>query len=108
MTDAHAGTGGSVEGTWTSTCSRCRRRTSRPTGRRRRRSGRSPRSMGRSAIASFAATISAVAEFESRAHRDEVMEKVMQDPRVTEMLEGEQIAHMSKMRYGGFHAFVNP
>jgi uncharacterized protein YbaA (DUF1428 family) len=50
----------------------------------------------------------AVAEFESRAHRDEVMDKVMKDPRVTEMVEGEQIADMSQMRYGGFQTFVNP
>jgi len=50
----------------------------------------------------------AVAEFESRAHRDEVMDKVMKDPRVTEMVDGEQIADMSQMRYGGFQTFVNP
>lgn len=50
----------------------------------------------------------AVAEFESRAHRDEIMDKVMKDPRVTEMVEGEQIADMSQMRYGGFQTFVNP
>jgi uncharacterized protein YbaA (DUF1428 family) len=50
----------------------------------------------------------AVAEFESRAHRDEVMDKVMKDPRVTEMAEAEQIADMSQMRYGGFQTFVNP
>jgi uncharacterized protein YbaA (DUF1428 family) len=50
----------------------------------------------------------AVAEFESRAHRDAVMEKVMKDPRVTEMVEGEQIANMGQMRYGGFQTFVNP
>jgi uncharacterized protein YbaA (DUF1428 family) len=50
----------------------------------------------------------AVAEFETRAHRDEVMDKVMQDPRVTEMVGGEQIADMSQMRYGGFQTFVSP
>jgi len=49
-----------------------------------------------------------VAEFESRAHRDEVMDKVMKDPRVTDMVAGEQIADMSRMRYGGFQTFVNP
>ncbi len=49
----------------------------------------------------------AVAEFESRAHRDEVMEKVMKDPRVN-ALEGEVLADMSQMRYGGFQTFVNP
>jgi len=50
----------------------------------------------------------AVVEFESRAHRDEVMDKVMEDPRVTEMVGGEQITDMSQMRYGGFQTFVNP
>jgi uncharacterized protein YbaA (DUF1428 family) len=50
----------------------------------------------------------AVAEFDSREHRDEVMAKVMQDPRVGEQTEGEQIADMSAMRYGGFETFVNP
>jgi uncharacterized protein YbaA (DUF1428 family) len=48
----------------------------------------------------------AVAEFQSRAHRDDVMSKAMKDPRVTELEEGEQIADMSKMRYGGFQTFV--
>lgn len=50
----------------------------------------------------------AVAEFESRAHRDAVMDRVMKDPRVTEMVEGDQIADMSQMRYGGFQTLVNP
>lgn len=50
----------------------------------------------------------AVAEFGSRAHRDEVMDKVMNDPRVTEMVEREPLAHMDQMRYGGFQTFVNP
>ena len=48
----------------------------------------------------------ALVEFESRAHRDEVMGKVMEDPRVVAMTEGEQIADMSAMRYGGFKTFV--
>jgi len=46
----------------------------------------------------------AVAEFESRAHRDQVMAAVMEDPRVTAMLE--PVADMSRMRYGGFETFV--
>ena len=50
----------------------------------------------------------AVAEFESREHRDEVMGKVMDDPRVGAMTEAEQIADMSAMRYGGFETFVDP
>ena len=48
----------------------------------------------------------AVAEFESRAHRDEVMGRVMQDPRVVALVEGDQIADMRQMRYGGFATFV--
>lgn len=50
----------------------------------------------------------AVAEFESRAHRDEVMEKVMQDSRVAEMVDREPLTDMSQMRHGGFETFVNP
>ena len=50
----------------------------------------------------------AVVEFDSRDHRDEVMGKVMEDPRVGAMAEGEQIADMSAMRYGGFETFVEP
>lgn len=50
----------------------------------------------------------AVAEFSSRAHRDEVMDKVMADPRVKEMTDGEEIADMSGMRFGGFQTFVDP
>ncbi|HEX2415351.1 MAG TPA: DUF1428 family protein [Thermoleophilaceae bacterium] len=49
----------------------------------------------------------AVAEFESRAHRDEVMEKVLKDPRVTALEEGEQVTDMGQMRYGGFETFVD-
>lgn len=46
----------------------------------------------------------AVAEFRSRAHRDEVMK----DPRVVELVEGEELADMSQLRYGGFATFVSP
>ncbi len=52
------------------------------------------------------ALISAVVEFRSRAHRDEVMEKVMKDPRVTALTEGGDLADMSRMRYGGFEPLV--
>ena len=48
----------------------------------------------------------AVAEFESRAHRDAVMAKVMADPRVAALVDGEQIADMDQMRYGGFAVLV--
>jgi uncharacterized protein YbaA (DUF1428 family) len=50
----------------------------------------------------------AVVEFESRAHRDDVMGKVLADPRVVALAEGDEIADMSQMRYGGFETFVNP
>ncbi len=46
-----------------------------------------------------------MAEFTSRAHRDQVMEKVLQDPRVVALLD-EPLADMSRMRYGGFATFV--
>jgi len=49
----------------------------------------------------------AVAEFESREHRDEVMKKVLDDPRVTALMEGDQIAHMEQTRYGGFRTFLS-
>jgi uncharacterized protein YbaA (DUF1428 family) len=48
----------------------------------------------------------AVAEFDSRSHRDEVMEKVLADPRV-KALEGHEVADMSQMRYGGFETLVD-
>jgi uncharacterized protein YbaA (DUF1428 family) len=50
---------------------------------------------------------SAVAEFGSREHRDEVMAKVMADPRVTALTEGEPLANMAEMRYGGFELLVS-
>jgi uncharacterized protein YbaA (DUF1428 family) len=49
----------------------------------------------------------AVAEFDSRAHRDEVMAKVMQDPRVKALTDGDQLAAMDQMRYGGFELLVS-
>jgi uncharacterized protein YbaA (DUF1428 family) len=36
------------------------------------------------------------------------MDNVMKDPRVTAMTEGDEIADMAQMRYGGFQTFVNP
>ena len=50
----------------------------------------------------------AVAEFRSREHRDEVMAKVMEDPRITKLVGGEELADMSRMRYGGFETLVEP
>ena len=53
----------------------------------------------------------ALAEFDSREHRDEVMGRVMEDPRVVSMAEGgegKELADMDAMRYGGFETFVSP
>ena len=49
---------------------------------------------------------SAVVEFESRAHRDAVMEQALADPRVVSMADAPAIADMAQMRYGGFETFV--
>jgi len=48
---------------------------------------------------------SAVAEFKSREHRDEVMAKVMADERIKQM-EDIELADMTGMTYGGFTQFV--
>jgi uncharacterized protein YbaA (DUF1428 family) len=49
----------------------------------------------------------AVVEFESRAHRDTVMEQAMADPRIVAMSETDTgVADMAQMRYGGFETFV--
>jgi uncharacterized protein YbaA (DUF1428 family) len=50
----------------------------------------------------------AVVEFGSRTHRDEVMDKVMKDDRVTAMSGHDELADMDRMQYGGFQTFVNP
>ena len=50
----------------------------------------------------------AVVDFKSRAHRDEVMAKVMCDERVEQLICGQQpLADMSRMSYGGFETFVS-
>jgi uncharacterized protein YbaA (DUF1428 family) len=49
----------------------------------------------------------AVVDFKSRAHRDEVMAKVMCDVRVEAMLDGQPLADMNRMSYGGFETFVS-
>jgi len=36
------------------------------------------------------------------------MAKVMRDARVTALEQGDQLAEMSRMRYGGFRTFVRP
>jgi uncharacterized protein YbaA (DUF1428 family) len=48
----------------------------------------------------------AVVDFESREHRDEVMAKVIADPRVNDMGD-DAIADMEQMRYGGFATIVD-
>lgn len=60
---------------------------------------------GMAAAEGFVQT-AAIAEFDSRRHRDEVMEAVMADERVTALLDGEQPAEMSQMRFGGFETFI--
>jgi uncharacterized protein YbaA (DUF1428 family) len=54
------------------------------------------------------ALTAAVAEFSSRAHRDGVMDRVMADPRVKALMEGEPPADMTRMRYGGFVPLITP
>jgi uncharacterized protein YbaA (DUF1428 family) len=48
----------------------------------------------------------AVVEFASRTHRDEVMDRVLSDPRVDQLMEGEALADMGRMTYGGFAPLV--
>ncbi|MDP1847119.1 MAG: DUF1428 family protein [Solirubrobacteraceae bacterium] len=49
----------------------------------------------------------AVVDFRSRAHRDEVMAKVMCDARVEQLAEARPLADMTRMSYGGFETFVS-
>lgn len=45
--------------------------------------------------------------FESRAHRDEVNEKVMKDPRLAEDMESQEMPFdVKRMLYGGFEMLV--
>jgi len=44
--------------------------------------------------------------YKSRAHRDRVNAKVMQDPRMAKMMAEPPIMNMKRMRYGGFKAIV--
>ncbi len=45
------------------------------------------------------------ATYKSRAHRDEVMKKVMADPRMQEGMQNIP-AYMKRMIYGGFEVFI--
>lgn len=60
------------------------------------------------AMANGGALTAGVVEFESRQHRDEVMAKAMEHPRVKEMTRGDQLTDMTLMIFGGFEAFVEP
>ena len=57
-------------------------------------------------VPSNLAMTAAFVEFESREHRDEVMERVLADPRVAALVDGEELTDMSAMRYGGFENLV--
>ncbi len=48
----------------------------------------------------------AVVEFRDRAHRDAVMAAVLEDPRVTSLMDADALADMGRMRYGGFATLV--
>ena len=49
----------------------------------------------------------AVVDFKSRAHRDEVMAKVMCDERIDQLVGQPPLADMNRMSYGGFETFVS-
>ena len=44
--------------------------------------------------------------YKSRAHRDKVMSKVMKDPRIGKMMQGEVPFDGKRMIFGGFKPFV--
>lgn len=44
--------------------------------------------------------------YESREHRDKVNRKIMADPRMEEMMQGENAFDYTKMAYGGFTIIV--
>jgi uncharacterized protein YbaA (DUF1428 family) len=47
--------------------------------------------------------------YESRAHRDAVNAKVMEDPRMKEMMESDlPLFDCKRMAYGGFQTIVQP
>jgi uncharacterized protein YbaA (DUF1428 family) len=49
----------------------------------------------------------AIVGFRSRAHRDQVMKKMFNDPRMAEMMKKKPLFDMKKMVYGGFVTFVS-
>lgn len=48
----------------------------------------------------------AIAEFKNKAHRNQVMKKLMQDPRLAEMEPNPPLFSQKKMHYGGFANLV--
>ncbi|HEY7160546.1 MAG TPA: DUF1428 domain-containing protein [Acidobacteriota bacterium] len=50
--------------------------------------------------------ISSVVEFNSKSHRDQVNKKIMNDPRMKEMMNMKPLFDMKRMMYGGFATIV--
>jgi uncharacterized protein YbaA (DUF1428 family) len=50
--------------------------------------------------------ISSVVEFKSKAHRDQVNKKIMNDERMKEMMNMKPLFDMKRMMYGGFSTIV--
>jgi uncharacterized protein YbaA (DUF1428 family) len=48
----------------------------------------------------------AIAGFRSRSHRDQVLKKMFNDPRMAAMMNKKPLFDMKKMMYGGFTTFV--
>ena len=53
------------------------------------------------------ALAAAIVGFRSRAHRDQVIKKLFNDPRLAAMMKEKPLFDMEKMVYGGFATFVN-
>jgi len=51
--------------------------------------------------------ISAVVSFKSRKHRDQVLKKMFNDPRMNAMMKETPLTDMNKMAYGGFETIVD-
>jgi len=50
--------------------------------------------------------VAAVAEFKNKTHRNQVMKKLLADPRVDEIEPNPPLFNMKKMYYGGFSGIV--
>lgn len=51
--------------------------------------------------------VAAIAEFTNKAHRNQVMKKLLADPRAEELEPNPPLFNMKKMYYGGFNLIVN-